>query len=526
MAIVVYCLAVLVIAAACQAGPFRPVGYYTFDGKSLRPLNVVQRRSDDDGFSFGGRNGWKLPFSKPAFLSALTDRDSEDDRPTVSAHQLLPDYLTHQEFLKPQLQAAGFSGGRIIAGPFPVPLARLPKPPARSSSVSPTPIPPVEPVTTTTTTTAAISKIKPPQQVQSSLPTFIYKATPQPPSYKPVQFPAVQVAPTKVVQAARPSHSPPPPPPPQQQQQQQSPSSLQQPKLVYTIPTSNPVHWHAAHQSGPERQASTLGVPSYSYPAALVSESAGGSTRVSYGGWTPIYSASYAHVQTQQDPIPIGKPIQLEQSSDVREINRQPIVVESVLVPERQVLNQPEAQQSLDDGGVEVYEPTVDLVPRVIIPGSPLSSDLTSAIPERAASVAVPVVVVVASSSSSGDDDKSGVDLSASPSSSVPVVTETKRTVRKRKAKQVSSSSIRRNSDRAINQEVAVVTASSSSSSAAPSSSSSAFSLPESLPALLSVREGRGQGRYIGRVLPASVRGEEQISDSSVPVGWRQIARP
>jgi hypothetical protein len=98
----------------------------------------------------------------------------------VSAHQLLPDYLTHQEFLKPQLQAAGFSGGRIIAGPFPVPLARLPKPPARSSSVSPTPIPPVEPVTTTTTTTAAISKIKPPQQVQSSLPTFIYKATPLP----------------------------------------------------------------------------------------------------------------------------------------------------------------------------------------------------------------------------------------------------------------------------------------------------------------------------------------------------------
>lgn len=151
---VVYFCAVLAMMATCQAGPFRPVGYYTFDGKNLRPLNVVQKRSDDDGFSFGGRNGWKLPFAKPGFLSALTDRD-EDDRPTVSAHQLLPDYLTHQEFLKPQLQAAGFSGGRIIAGPFPVPLARLPKPPSRSSSVSPTPLPPVEAVT-------AITKIKPP----------------------------------------------------------------------------------------------------------------------------------------------------------------------------------------------------------------------------------------------------------------------------------------------------------------------------------------------------------------------------
>jgi hypothetical protein len=250
-----------------------------------------------------------------------------------------------------------------------------------------------------------------------------------------------------------------------------------------------------------------------------VSESAGGSTRVSYGGWTPIYSASYAHVQTQQDPIPIGKPIQLEQTTDIREINRKPIVVESVVVPERQVVNQPEAQQSLDDGG-EVDEPTVDLVPRVIIPGS-LSSDFNSPVPEKAASVAVPVVVVVASAT---EDDKSSLDLSAAylPSSSVPVVTQTKRTVRKRKAKQVSSSSIRRNSDRAINQEMAVVTAA-ASPLAAPSSSSS--SLPESLPALLSVREGRGQGRYIGRVLPASVYDVDQSSDSSVPVGWRQITR-
>lgn len=482
----VYLLAVLAMMAKCQAGPFRPVGYYTFDGKNLRPLNVVQRRSDDDGFSFGGRNGWKLPFAKPGFLSALTDRD-EDDRPTVSVHQLLPDYLTHQEFLKPQLQAAGFSGGRIIAGPFPVPLARLPKPPPRSSSVSPTPLPAVESVT-------SISKIKPPQQVQSALPTFIYKATPPPPpSYKPVQFPAVQVAPTKVVQAARPPH------PPQPQ--------LQQPKLVYPIPTSNPAHWHAAHQSGPERQTSALGVPSFSHPAALVSESAGGSTRVSYGGWTPIYSASYAHVQTQQDPIPIGRPVQLTQPTDVGEI-RKPIVVDPILVHERQVVNQPEAQQSLDDGE-EFIEPSIDLVPRVIIPGYSPPDLTSSSIPEKGSSVAAPVVVVAAYAA----DDQPSLDLTAT----VPVVTETRRTVRKRKAKQVwSSSSIRRNSDRAINQEAAIVTAS-SSLSAAP------FSWPDSLPALLSTREGRGQGRYIGRVLPASAFDDDRVRDSVTPVGWQRI---
>lgn len=510
---VVYFCAVLAMMATCQAGPFRPVGYYTFDGKNLRPLNVVQKRSDDDGFSFGGRNGWKLPFAKPGFLSALTDRD-EDDRPTVSAHQLLPDYLTHQEFLKPQLQAAGFSGGRIIAGPFPVPLARLPKPPSRSSSVSPTPLPPVDAVT-------AITKIKPPQQVQSpSLPTFVYKATPPPPpppsSYKPVQFPAVQVAPTKVVQAARP---PPPSPAPQQSQQQSQPQQQQQPKLVYTLPATNPVHWHAAHQSGPERQTSTLGVASFSHPAALVSETAGGSTRVSYGGWTPIYSASYAHVQTQQDPTPIGRPValQLDPSTDIREM-RKPIVLESHVVPERQVLNQPEAQQSLDDGSDErVEQPSIDLVPRVIVPGFG-PPDLTSSVPQKGASVAAPFVVVASAGAPSAADDKPSLDLTATSSSSLPVVTETRRTVRKRKAKQVAPS-IRRYSDRAINRQAAIMTASSPSAAPPPSSSS----LVHSLPALMSTRQGRGQGRYIGRVLPATVFDERPTGDSATPLGWRQM---
>lgn len=161
---VVGCLVVVLfsLATVCQTAPARPVGYYSFDGQTLRPLTIVQRRSDDDGFSFGIRNGWKLPFSKPSFLSALTERDAGDETPTISSDHLLPDYLTHQEFLKPQLQAAGFSGGRIIAGPFPVPLAKLPSPvlPSRSGTVPPS-IP--------STPSNSVSKIKfqsQPQQQQ------------------------------------------------------------------------------------------------------------------------------------------------------------------------------------------------------------------------------------------------------------------------------------------------------------------------------------------------------------------------
>ena len=505
MAVAVWILTVLSMAAVCQAAPSRPVGYYTFDGKSLRPLNVVQRRSDDDGFSFGGRHGWKLPFAKPSFLSALTDRGDDDERPTVSSDHLLPDYLTHQEFLKPQLQAAGFSGGRIIAGPFPVPVAGLPKPPPRSGTVAP-PAPP---------STTSATKIKLQQTTQSSLPAFIYKATP-PPSYKPVQFPAVQSVPAKVV-AAR----PPPPPPPQQQ-----------PKLVYTIPTSSPVHWHAAHQSGPERPASSLGVVSYSHPAALVSETAGGSTRLSYGGWTPIYSASYAHVQTQQDPVASVQSLQLEPPSEIRQLKKEPIIVEAALVPERQVVNQPEAQQSLE----EQLEPVViDLVPRVIIPGSASPITESTATPETKSDLlpstteATPVVIIVGASAADDNNNKKPIET---PTASAPVVTEAKRTVRKRKAKQVPSSK-RRNSvdgassssslssDRAINQEVAIVTASSSPALADDPSSSSS-----SLPALSS--RGQGQGRYVGRVLPASVFDDDQqpVAEAlaaEAPLGWRQI---
>lgn len=536
---VVWSLAVLlIVGAVCQAAPARPVGYYTFDGKSLRPLNVVQRRSDDDGFSFGGRNGWKLPFAKPAFLSALTDRN-EEERPTISSDHLLPDYLTHQEFLKPQLQAAGFSGGRIIAGPFPVPLAGLPKPPPRSGTVPPIPVTPA---------TQVVSKVKfqqqqqQQQQTQTSIPTFVYKATPPPAaSYKPVQFPAIQSVPAKIVAVRPPATQP-------QQQQQQA-------KLVYPIPASSSVHWHAAHQSGPERPASALGVASYSHPATLVSESAGGSTRLSYGGWTPIYSASYAHVQTQQESVP---PVQSQSAQlhsqpelksegssylDGEEKVQEPVVIEA-LVPERQVVNQPEAQQSLDEDSqvVERLEPEVDLIPRVIITGSsPLSFESKKIRKEKQENKSdTPVVVVIAASSEDGPAE----GPVESPSSNVPVVTEVKRTVRKRKAKQVPSSSSwkRRNSmesasdvghvGRAVNQEVAIVTASSSYSADAPSP----LLLPDSdssssaLPALLSGR-GQGQGRYVGRVLPASLFEDDTsavlapVEDQAVgsaPVGWRE----
>ena len=95
-----------------------------------------------------------------------------------------------------------------------------------------------------------------------------------------------------------------------------------------------------------------MGVVSYSNPAALVSETAGLSvTRLSYGGWTPIYSASYSHVQTQQDPVASvqSQSLQLEPPAEIRQLKKEPIIVEAALVPERQVVNQPEAQQSLEE---------------------------------------------------------------------------------------------------------------------------------------------------------------------------------
>lgn len=512
----VFILLLLAVAATCQAA--RPVGFYTFDGQSLRPLTQpVQRRSDDDGFpSFTSvvRNGWKLPFAK---LAALTERD-DNVGPTVSSDHLLPDYLTHQEFLKPQLQAAGFSGGRIIAGPFPVPLSSLPKPPLRSS----VPLPP---------TPAAVSKHQKLQQQSVPPPSaFIYKSTPAPPSsYKPVQFPAVQSIPPKVAPVVVPSTRPSAVP--------------QQSKLVYTIPTTNPIHWHAAHQSGPERPTSALGVPSYSHPATLVSESAGGSTRLSYGGWTPIYSASYAHVQTQQDPVvPIVVQQQpVHQQSTVGVVT---IVEEDdsgqpeglLVVPERQVVHQPEAPQSLDDtddvsnNNNDNKPLVVDLVPRVIIPASSSleTTTTTTTIPSTPITTTTvstlklsedgvvadssPVVVVVVAEAV--DNDKPTIDLLASSSSSSsspslkvgPIVTEAKRTVRKRKAKQVPR---RRNSS--LNQEVLLPTATASS---APSSS-----LPDALP----LGRGQGQGRFVGRVLPASVF--EDDGQQAPPRGWRQITR-
>ena len=122
MAVAVWILTVLSMAAVCQAAPSRPVGYYTFDGKSLRPLNVVQRRSDDDGFSFGERYGWKLHFAKPSFLSALTDRGDDDERPTVSSDHLLPDYLTASGIFEAPTASGWFFRRQNHCRTFPRPL--------------------------------------------------------------------------------------------------------------------------------------------------------------------------------------------------------------------------------------------------------------------------------------------------------------------------------------------------------------------------------------------------------------------
>ena len=257
-------------------------------------------------------------------------------------------------------------------------------------------------------------------------------------------------------------------------------------------------------------------------------------TRLSYGGWTPIYSASYSHVQTQQDPVASvqSQSLQLEPPAEIRQLKKEPIIVEAALVPERQVVNQPEAQQSLE----EQLEPVViDLVPRVIIPGSASPITESTATPETKSDLlpstteATPVVIIVGASAADDNNNKKPIET---PTASAPVVTEAKRTVRKRKAKQVPSSK-RRNSvdgassssslssDRAINQEVAIVTASSSPALADDPSSSSS-----SLPALSS--RGQGQGRYVGRVLPASVFDDDQqpVAEAlaaEAPLGWRQI---
>ena len=116
-------------AGAPRSLNFYPYAYYPYDrvpGLVKRTYSSYHQPATGRASSSGS---WKLPFGKPSFLSSLIDNGEEEATDSsVPASHLLPDYLMHQEFLKPQLQAAGFSGGRIIAGPFPVPLSSLPSP--------------------------------------------------------------------------------------------------------------------------------------------------------------------------------------------------------------------------------------------------------------------------------------------------------------------------------------------------------------------------------------------------------------
>lgn len=485
-------LALLWAALLAQAAPPSP-GYYTFDGSSLRPLAVQRRAGSESAFS-----SWKQllqPFGRtPSFLAALTERaatnaeeddedeeevedeedveveerdddeDEEDDGtshrglPTVSSAHLLPDYLTHQEFLKPQLQAAGFSGGRIIAGPFPVPLSGLPppphvpKPPPRSGSVAPPPLPP------------------PPPPPASKPKLQIFKQQLQ--QYKPVQFPAVAVTPGTL--------APPPPPPPPPATTTAVPTSSKvavtprpaPAKLNYVIPLGGPVHWHAAHQSGPEKPASVLGQPTYSHPAVFNQESSSGPTKLSYGGWTPIYSASYSHVAVQDEEEPNNNYQYASAPS-----------ISSVETEEQHHVQ--EVQQELKELVAEADE-TAPVV--VVVAAS--SSTPDAAQPDRDDESAGTSTFIPPPSSVSNTPAAAAASATGTPDGVALTLTPNKKakTVRKRKAKQVANPSSL--SPWPADAEVVIVTAGASS--------------PPALPAAVA-GSGRGQGRYVGHVMPASL---------------------
>lgn len=481
-------LALLWVALIARAAPPNP-GFYTFDGTQLRPLGL-QRRAGSESFASNWRQLLQFGRTPSSFLAALKersdtheeeddeeeevedeedvveDREDDDDGPVVpqppshisSAH-LLPDYLTHQEFLKPQLQAAGFSGGRIIAGPFPVPLAGLhphgqvPKPALRSGSVAPStaPIAPPHP--------------PPPPPVPSTKPKLqLFKLQQQQQQYKPVQFAAVPA-------------SPPPPPPSKSVTPHQRPTPAPA-KLSYPLPSGGPVHWYAAHQSGPEKQASVLGQPTYSLPA-VTDASSSSPTRLSYGGWTPIYSASYSNVALQDEDVatvavaaPVAPPPEL------------------AFEPPASAISQPE----------EVQQELRELV---------AEADSTA-----------PVVVVAAALTN--EDDSTGTSTFIPPPPPAdPATTSSSRrqskTVRKRKAKQVlrNPSSLSPLTDA----EVVIVTAAEASSLLPAGGEAGGPS------------SGRVQGRYVGRVMPASIYDDDdviirispEVSNNAEPVEWTHL---
>lgn len=493
---------VFVAVLAVSAAP-PPAGFYTFDGRKLHPIGrPVQRRSGNEPNFV---SGWKLPeFKKPSFLAALTEKlenNDDDDEPeegalpTVLDSHLLPDYLTHQEFLKPQLQAAGFSGGRIIAGPFPVPLAALPKTPqTRSGSNG----------HVASSTVVLAPPPSPPLAVKQA-PTAAAPVRP----YKPVQFPAVASQPISIGKKPINSQPPPlspPPPPITTTTTTPKPITLQTSKLTYPLPppsaaASAPAPWYAAHQGGPERPASILGQASYNAAASQQQEA----TRVTYGGWTPIYSASYASVQQQQYPA----------SSDFTDgVQREPFLQD--VVPQHVA----EAEQELE-----------------VLPSSYSA-------------------VVSSNTQVAGEADAAAgqPDIPSSPST-LTQEGETagikKRTVRKRKSKQVlssqsasssrrRSSSLKRRAQRQQQQQQQEPAASNKDNAEVADLATAPASLISSpspaaaeAPIVLVVAKpiepldsSRGQGRYIGRVLPATVFDEDDLNHMMIRLPTSRFHQP
>jgi len=456
-----------------------------------------------------GLGNWKLPFGRPSFLNR--DDDEGDDGYISSAH-LLPDYLTHQEFLKPQLQKAGFSGGRIIAGPFPVPLSKLPKPPSRSgseegplsapptlpSTVSST-SPPIPPSTIPVAVPSNIPSVKPsvnPSAIPAALPApsanparvpiapqFNYPqklpVTSKPTKYTPKTPLKLLQRPLAALAEAAASMRPNPARPAQPVQAVQPVQPVQpvrqvvvpqKNKLIYPIPapTSSNPQWLAAYHGGPETPLSSLGAIKYSLPANPGLAAA--DIRLNYGGWTPIYSPATSSIR-------ISKPEPLAPAA------------ESESHPEYEA----QSQQDIESEHEQEYDPkVVDIEPDSGDAGlshlkyGDVSAELTTAVNMTAD----------ARETLTQEGDNSGSTVTATP----------KRTVRKLRqlGKQVKRIDTVDYYSRQPNEEV-------------PLPLLNWAPYPTDL-------EGRGQGRLVGRVLPDyAVFSYDQPAE---PSGWRRVGGP
>ena len=470
-----------------------------------------------------GLGNWKLPFGRPSFLNRDGDEGEEE---YISSAHLLPDYLTHQEFLKPQLQKAGFSGGRIVAGPFPVPLSKLPKPPARSGteegpqSVPPPPFPsPFSPTASSTVSSVNPSinptakpslapainparvPIVPPFNYQQKLPP-----TPKPVKYNPkaplklLQRPLAALAeaaasmrpnPVRPVPSVQPVQ---PVPPPVQPVRQVVP---QKTKLVYPIPapTSSNPQWLAAYHSGPETPLSSLGSIKYSLPANP--GLAAGDIRLNYGGWTPIYSPATSSIRiskpesqaavAETEPQPEFQPEHeapslLDAQPEYEQEHEQEYEYEQEQEQEYEQEHEQEYEQETgdtetDSGDTGLKNSSYDDVSAGLTTAVNISADVKKTLTQE------------------GDD--SGLTVTTTP----------KRTVRKlrqlaERVKQVDAADTGYYS-RQLNEEVPI-----------PVAMNRAF-YPTDL-------EGQGQGRFVGHVLPDyAVVSYDQPPQ---PSGWGRVA--